>query len=226
MNIVEKRRSEIIKISNQIRQEKVYIKNDVAAIKRLQKLNIGGGDWSCEQTQARIFKNQQREKEIAALILRAENIKNGILDHELPEDSRKKQIVIECPQKKIDHVQERRSERSSASIRREIDKNWQFFVKSRNSIPDYMLKKLKTMPNNKGYIWKNIYCYGERPAAPNEPVIMFENQREGLLIIHETTDKEYKIWHKKGTSKKMLHSCTQRRKLSSASSSLGNYIKK
>jgi hypothetical protein len=82
------------------------------------------------------------------------------------------------------------------------------------------------MPNNKGYIWKNIYCYGERPADPNEPVIMFETQREGLLIIHETTDKEYKIWYKKGTSKKILHSCTQRRKLSSASTSLANYIKK
>ena len=226
MNIVEKRRSEIIKIWNQIRQEKAYIKNDLAAIKRLQKLNTGGGDWSSEQTEARIFKNQQREKEIVALTLRAENIKNGMLDHELPEDSRKKQIVIESLQKKFEPVQERRSERSAGSIRREMDKNWQFFVKTRDSIPDYMIKKLKTMPNNKGYIWKNIYCYGERPAAPNEPVIMFENQREGLLIIHETTDKKYKIWYKKGTSKKILHSCTQRRKLSSASSSLANYIKK
>ena len=225
MNIVEKRRSEIIKIWNQIRQEKVYIKNDVAAIKRLQKLNIGG-EWSCEQTQGRIFKNQQREKEIEALTLRAENIRKGMLDHELPKDSIKKQVIIECTQKKIEPVQERRSERSAGSIQREKDKNWQFFVKSRNSIPDYMLKKLKTMPNNKGYIWKNIYCYGERPASPNEPVIMFENQRDGLLIIHETTDKEYKIWYKRGTSKKILHSCTQRRKLSSASSSLGNYIKK
>jgi hypothetical protein len=39
---------------------------------------------------------------------------------------------------------------------------------------------------------------------------MFENQREGLLIIHETTDKEYKIWYKKGISKKVLEATTTR----------------
>jgi hypothetical protein len=88
-----------------------------------------------------------------------------------------------------------------------------------------MLKKLKSMSNNKGYIWKNIYCYGERPASIGEPVILFETQKDGLLIIHETTDSEYKIWHKKGTSKKFLYSSTPRRRLSVVSSSLGNYIK-
>jgi len=225
MNIIEKRRSEINRIRSQIRQEQVYIQNDTAAIERLKKLNIGGG-WSSDQTVSRISKNQQREKEITVLTLKAENIFNGMLDHELPATSRKKQVAIECPIKKITPVQERHSERSLGSIRREMDKNWQFFVRARDSIPDYMIKKLKTMPNNKGYIWKNIYCYGERPATPNEPVIMFENQRDGLLIIHETTDKEYKIWHKKGQSKKILHSCTTRRRLGSASHSLSNYIKK
>jgi hypothetical protein len=81
------------------------------------------------------------------------------------------------------------------------------------------------MPNNKGYIWKNISCYGERPPIEGEPVILFETQKDGLLIIHETTDKESKIWYKKGTSKKILHSCTPRRKIGSATCSLGNYIK-
>jgi hypothetical protein len=81
------------------------------------------------------------------------------------------------------------------------------------------------MPNNKGYIWKNISCYGERPPTPGEPVILFETQKDGLLIIHETTDKETKIWYKKGNSKKILHSCTPRRKIGSAICSLANYIK-
>jgi hypothetical protein len=88
-----------------------------------------------------------------------------------------------------------------------------------------MVKKLKSMPNNKGYIWKNIYCFGERSPTPGEPVILFETQKEGLLVIHETTDKDYKIWHKRGSSKKILHSCIPRRKIGLTATSLANYIK-
>ena len=55
--------------------------------------------------------------------------------------------------------------------------------------------------------------------------ILFETQKDGVLVIHETNQKEYKIWYTKGTTKKILHSCKPRRKISSAVSSLGNYIK-
>ena len=54
----------------------------------------------------------------------------------------------------------RRTDRNVQYNNREIEKSWQYFVKSKDSIPDYILKKLKSMPNNKGYIWKNIYCFG------------------------------------------------------------------
>ena len=57
-----------------------------------------------------------------------------------------------------------------------------------------------------------------------EPIILFETQKDNL-VIHETTNSEYKIWHKKGNSKKYLYSNTPRRQLSIASSSFENYIK-
>ena len=119
----------------------------------------------------------------------------------------------------------RRMDRNFEYKKREMDKSWQYFVKSRDTFPEYMSKKLKNMPNNKGYIWKSIHFYGERPSIPGDPVILFETQREGILVIHEITNREYKIWHKKGTLKKFLHSSTLRSEKKVGLSSLENFIK-
>jgi hypothetical protein len=108
---------------------------------------------------------------------------------------------------------------------REIEKIWQFFVKTMETLPDYMAKKLKKMPNNKGYKWKNVFFYGELPAVKGEPVTIFETQKDGLLVIYETTDREHKIWHKKNNSKKYLHSSYPRRNISQPFISLEKYIK-
>lgn len=219
-NIIDKRRGELIKIKSQIRQEKVYIKNDESAIERMRK-TIGG--WSSEQIANRKVKNCLREAEISFLQKRLDGVERGEFDIEFVRTAnpkKQKELPVAKQKSVIFHKL-----RSDNNTKREIDKNWQYFVKTRETIPAYMLKKLKNMPNNKGYIWKSIYCYGERPANVGEPVILFETQKDGVLVIHETTEKEYKIWHKKGTAKKILYSCAPRRKISSAVSSLGNYIK-
>ena len=222
-SIIDKRRGESIRIKNQIRQEKSYIQNDESAIERMRKLR---GEWSTDQIESRKIKNSLRQAEISVLEKRIEGVERGEFDNELVEittDKKPKELPIP-KQKKVNH-QIMSGKRSENNVKKEIEKNWQYFVRTRDSIPQYMLKKLKNMPNNKGYIWKSIYCYGERPANIGEPVILFETQKEGLLVIHEITEKEHKIWYKKGTSKKILHSCTPRRKIGSAACSLGNYIK-
>lgn len=83
------------------------------------------------------------------------------------------------------------------------DKEYEHFLRVCDSIPDYMLKKLKTMPNNKGYIWRNVFCYGNLKAEEGQPTIMFE-KKNGILVIHEWTNTEYKIWHKEGKENKVL----------------------
>ena len=223
IDINYKRRRELIKIKSQIRQERSYIQNDESAIERMRKLT---GGWSAEQIESRKAKNLLRENEISFLEKRVEGIERGEFDNELDGFAiEKKQKELPIPKQKNIIYQTFSNKRSDTNIKREIEKQWQYFVKTRDTIPGYMIKKLKNMPNNKGYIWKNIYCYGERPANIGEPVILFETQKEGLLVIHEITEKDYKIWHKKGTSKKILYSCTPRRKIGSAAYSLGNYIK-
>ena len=222
-SIIEKRRGELIRIKSQIRQEKVYIQNDESAIERMRKFT---GEWSSEQIENRKVKNLLRETEISSLEKRLDGVEKGEFDNEfagIANPKKPKELPVVKQKRVILHSLS--SKRSDNNMKREIEKNWQYFVKTRDTIPVYMLKKLKNMPNNKGYIWKSIYCYGERPANVGEPVILFETQKDGILVIHETTEKEYKIWYKKGTSKKFLHSCTPRRKIDSAASFLGNYIK-
>jgi hypothetical protein len=222
---------------------KSYIQNDADTIERFRKLNTKD-EYYTSQIEYKLLKNTDRENEIIILKKRILDVEKGVFDRELidtekvileeisikkEENKRKKEEEIQ--QKKAGIMMAktfeqsgRRTDRNVQYNNREIEKSWQYFVKSKDSIPDYILKKLKSMPNNKGYIWKNIYCFGERPASIHEPIILFETQKD-ILVIHETTNSEYKIWHKKGTSKKYLYFSTPRRQLSIASSSFGNYIK-
>ena len=218
-SIIDKRRGELIRINSQIRQEKIYIQKDESAIERMRKFT---GGWSSEQIENRKVKNLLRETEISSLEKRLDGVKRGEFDNEfvgIANPKKSKELPVAKEKTPVFHTLK------SDNTKRDIEKNWQYFVKTKETIPAYMLKKLKNMPNNKGYIWKGIYCYGERPANVEEPVILFETQKDGVLVIHETNQKEYKIWYKKGTAKKILYSCTPRRKISSAVSSLGNYIK-
>ena len=222
-SIIDKRRGEVIKIKSQIRQEKVYIQNDESAIERMRKFT---GGWSSEQIENRKVKNLLRQTEISSLEKRLDGVERGEFDIEFVGIANpKKPKELPVTKQKSDIFQTLSTKRSDNNTKREIEKSWQYFVKTRDTIPVYMIKKLKNMPNNKGYIWKSIYFYGERPANVGEAVILFETQKEGILVIHEITEKEYKIWYKKGTAKKILHSCTPRRKIDSAASFLGNYIK-
>ena len=218
-NIIDKRRGELIRINSQIRQEKIYIQNDESAIERMRKFT---GGWSSEQIENRKVKNLLRETEISSLEKRLDGVKRGEFDSEfvgIANPKKQKELPVTKQKNIVFHTLK------SDNNKRDIEKSWQYFVKTRETIPAYMLKKLKNMPNNKGYIWKSIYCYGERPANIGEPVILFETQKDGVLVIHESNEKEYKIWYKKGNAKKILHSCTPRRKINSVVSSLGNYIK-
>ena len=92
----------------------------------------------------------------------------------------------------------------------EFHRSFKHYQNLNNSIPDFILDKLKWMPNNKGYIWKGIYCFGEQPADSLEKNCMFEKKRD-LLIIHEWNETEYKIWHKYGRCKKELFNSWKRK---------------
>jgi hypothetical protein len=244
MNINIKRMSELNKIRNQIRNLRSCIKNDCSTIERFRKLG-NKEDYYTEQIEIRICKNIEREKEIKEFENRMSNVKAGVYDQEFVKFEKIsadqiKMNIEDAKQKKDSDIQKkkeeiniskafeqsiRRTDRNFEYKKREMDKSWQYFLKSIDTFPEYMNKKLKNMPNNNPYIWKTIQFYGERQPIPREPVILFETQKEGILVIHEITNTEYKIWHKKGTLKKILYSSTPLRQKKVGLCSLGNFIK-
>jgi hypothetical protein len=77
------------------------------------------------------------------------------------------------------------------------------YLKVCESLPDYMRKNLREMTNNKGYIWRGCWFFGELPSNPYENTVVFEKCR-GVLRIHETDRCTHKIYEKIGSERKNL----------------------
>ena len=82
-------------------------------------------------------------------------------------------------------------------------------------IPSYILENLKMMPNNKGYIWKGVQCFGALPPTYTrgvpDPVVLFEKQRD-VMFIHEISATEHHIFKKVGQQKREYVKGTMRKK--------------
>ncbi len=80
-----------------------------------------------------------------------------------------------------------KSERSSRYAAKNMNREYKFYTdKLLNSMPGYMTENLRRLPENKGYIWKGIYNYGERPPQPGRPIEM-EEQLRGKGLFHVWT---------------------------------------
>lgn len=219
----QKRRAEYNRISTEIRNLKNYIRVNETTIQNTKR--------SCKDI---AFREQQIQKlrsendayrvDIDELNNRATQLVNGHLDDEINAQIKEETRVLEnkkaiTVQKKQEAEKEktqkqtlsrnyyeynRASDRDFSRMQKEMDRSYKYFQRTCNGIPDYMLTKLKDMPNNKGYIWRDIYCFGEQPAEPNQPVVMFEKQRGGVLLIHEWAKMEYRKYEKNGKERKKL----------------------
>lgn len=89
-----------------------------------------------------------------------------------------------------------------------IEKNYKYyykqFCKAEETLPDYIRNNLDDMPNNKGYIWRGCWFLGNKKREWNSPLILFEKQRGGVLLINEIDDREHRIFEKRGKERKTL----------------------
>lgn len=77
-----------------------------------------------------------------------------------------------------------------------MKREWNWLCRMDSFVPSYMRENLAKMPNNKGYIWKGIYYFGDLPPEhPMDVTTMFEKQNQ-ILFIHEWTPEYYKIFEK------------------------------
>lgn len=78
--------------------------------------------------------------------------------------------------------------------RRDQRYHYKRFLKIIDTIPDYMNNLLKKMPNNRGFLWKGCYIYGERPS--NSTTRLVTENRKGLTVTYSTTATETKVYEK------------------------------
>lgn len=217
------------KIRDQIRQIQKYIQTDEATIDRFRRQNTNQ-DYNTIQIDKLTAKNKERKVDLEILEQRNKDLDQGLLDKEimneyiqtskeikLKNDEFKKKKKIEQAEKEEKSARSlafykstRQSERKVLWDKRDADRACNYFFRVCDSIPDYMLKKLRNMPNNKGYIWRGVYCYGDLPANEGQSILLFE-KKNNIFITHEWTNTEYRIWHQEGKGRKTLHSSRLRK---------------
>ena len=205
-------------VRNDIKQIESIIKRNKETIDRLKAQEKS--DYNTKQIEK--IKNTMKDSEQKLMVLeeRLENISSGKLDNELTvkinntntnllnkqqvaetknklkQETKKKEEKINLD---IEYKNRKREGVTDYTLQKETDK----FIRDCEMIPDYILQNLEEMPNNKGYIWKGIMCYGKKPAESNT-IIMFEKCKGGILKIYETTRTTYTLYEKVGKNQKQL----------------------
>ena len=77
-----------------------------------------------------------------------------------------------------------------------LNNHYKKFISINNTLPEYIYQNLKKWPNNKGYIWKDISYYGERPSE-SKILYMIEPQR-GFEYLHEIHPNKHILKMKRG----------------------------
>jgi len=104
---------------------------------------------------------------------------------------------------KVFDEKERKEMRSEFFARRDIEREFDRFLDISETVPDYISRNLKTMPNNKGYKFRGITFYGEMPpeAGPN---VVFEKKPDGMLITEYYADQHITYFKPRDGSHKEL----------------------
>jgi hypothetical protein len=204
-------------INTRIKELKSFIKRNEETIERLKGGNITS--FEIKQIEKNTNINEEFLREIELLNKKIIDISNGIYDSQFKKDmddsaqkvkknaqNDLKNKATKDEKKKNENVFIQKSfainsKKDSFNIQKETDK----YFSMCESIPEYITKKLLNMPENKGYIWKGMWCFGKLPPCHGEPLIMFEKlYNSDILRIHEIDDEYNCIYEKKGKDKKYL----------------------
>lgn len=231
MTTIENRRYYATQIEVEIKQLEVYKKRSISTIERLKNLErsepILNKIKSLKQLVEKYTEDiEQKNRE-------ASDIRSGKKDAEierLSKESQQEHIQQrkEFHKKKKERKEEKQEKkekfdkrskkiykgyREERYLERSSKKEYEKFVRKCSSIPDYLLRKLKNMPNNKGYIFRGIWLFGERQEEYGQPTIMFDRKNKDLLVIHEYDTDYYKRYEKRGKNRQVLVHKSKRKQL-------------
>jgi len=228
-----RRKAKRIQLRNDIREAENFISRSQETIERLKNSKFG---ITYIKKQVDKLSNAIEEKQRLVDNNKTDltKISQGLLDNQINKEYQDvsdilKQKTLERQRIKREKAQDLRKKkekskkywqgilqasRSQRQKERDYTYGYRYYCKVTDQLPDYMRKNLSGMPNNKGYIWRGIHFYGDLHAQPG-PVVLFEKQKGGILVIHEYTKTEYKKYEKRGRDmKRLVYSEPRRRKKS------------
>jgi len=215
-------------INNQIKNIKINISRNDSTIERLRSQEKS--DFNINQIQKLHEKNKSYNTELEELNQKIIDINNGKYDCNLKKESENAQLQLDKNNVKLQKKNEEKENKkkkekiymqkfydmnrnrgpndlSESQIRYETKR----FFKLCDSIPEYIIRNLESMPSNKGYIWRDLWCFGKLPEEPGKPLLMFEKCNNNILRIYEIDKTSRKIYEKQGTGRKVLVSTEERK---------------
>lgn len=210
-------------LTNRIKEIEVIIRRIDESLHNLTRSNLGR-DFIEKSKQKNLQKKEDLENELVDIENKLHNLNLGVMDTEMINDiENNKKFSDDLRLKESNHKktreeaiknkekinkeswQEQREEyNSQKASEREIEREYYHFLNAIDSLPEYIIKNLKEMPNNKGYIFKGVTHLGRLPAEPNQPEILFEKQRDGSLFITEHFPDRTKVSRKDKDGKKVV----------------------
>lgn len=202
----------------EIRQIENYIKRSKETIERLKSQE--NSDFNKKQIEKLKITEVENQNKLELLNKKYEDISSGKFDKEIIQRMEISANIIKEKQqiadKKVKDKNDRKKEdkiildtaykngRTGNGLNKyQIEKETNKFFLTCSTIPDFMLDNLKDMPNNKGYIWRGIWCLGEKPKEDDD-LVLFEKCKGGLLKIHEYTEHAYTLYEKMGKGQKKM----------------------
>jgi len=213
------------KILNEIRQFNSFINTCTSTVGRLKKMN-SEDKYVIVQMKKNLTNLQTYTDEIEKLNKKLQDLSDGLLDKELQDNMKQEALLAsakgkqtlkeKAEKKKVSEEDEKKSKNFYEMTRKSDKQDKKWFYKSaaahffRTNPPDWMSKELKNMPCNEGYIFKNIYFYGEKPKR-GDTYTFYENFK-GYKHIHVWDETREYIYEQLNRQRRTLIQSKLRKK--------------
>lgn len=197
--------------SQKIRETQSYINRAETTIKNL-KSKSAITDFDKTQIEKTLTQLHNLQNTLTELNQRQEDLKNHKLDEEYYNQLKEVQLQMEA--KKASKVVVKKEPivkpkpvykpyNSYGPSEKYMDKELLRFMSSYDYLPDFIKKQLAELPGNKGYIYKDVWFFGEKPVEEGEILIMYEKYRDTLTTYEHKEDQIY-IYEKVGKDRRKL----------------------
>lgn len=214
---------------SEINTLRIKIKEYETSIVRMTNANdnISKGDGVYDPSFVQNLRDKNRKKidEYKGLISDIErkitSIQSGSFDQELEKqrktnaDKLSKNNKEQKEEKKRDQIKKKQTETKFYTLEKndkyqqkqlkyELQRGEDRFYDICGTVPNYIEDNLKAMPNNKGYIWRGVWLFGQLPQDKTNQTTMFE-KKGGVLYIHVyKKGGEYSLFEKQNNYKRLV----------------------